>query len=66
MYNSTEVTPEQQQQNEHFDDTVSEMNSLHTYLTYRRQFSKTWTDYCNETVENLLDMEGIPYVINPM
>lgn len=41
------MTPEQQQQNEHFDDTVSEI----------RQFSKTWTDYCNETVENLLDME---------
>ena len=27
-------------------------------FTLRRQFSKTWTDYCNETIESLLDMEG--------
>lgn len=55
---SVPLTAEQQQQNDHFDETVSDIYPSIRYLMHSRMFSKTWEDYCVDTMETLLDIDG--------
>ena len=48
---------EQKRQSEHFDSTVSDMYPDSGRFTSRRQFSQSWSLYCNETIEKLLDVD---------